>query len=153
MEERRALKFLRIAGSSFLYTVIVVSVCTSFFLFPVSKETLMFFCYVYAYIFYTAVTASSLYFGYWLTRRHCKYFREFLAACFIHTVLSTLALLCTLYVIFFLMDLMIANGRADIFATVKLFSFSEERFAFVSPIAFFLGGGFYWLYHRREDDT
>ena len=153
MEERRALKFLRIAGSSLLYSVIVFSVCTSIFLFPVSKETLMFFCYVYAYIFYITVTASSLYLGYWLTRRHCKYFAEFLTTCIIHTVVSTLALVCTLYVIFFLMDLMIANGRADVFTTVRLFSFSGYKFAFISPISFFLGGGFYWLYHRREDDT
>lgn len=153
MEKRMALKFLRIAGASFLYTVIVVSVCTSAFLFPVSKEILFFIFCVYFYIFYITVTASSLYFGYWLTRRHCKYFREFLIACLIHTVLSTLALLCTLYVIFFLMDLMIGSGSADIFATVKSFSFSDYKLAFVSPISFFLGGSFYWLYHRTEDDT
>ena len=153
MEKRMARKFLRIAGASFLYTVIIVSVCTSAFLFPVSKEILFFIFCVYFYVFYITVTASSLYFGYWLTRRHCKYFREFLIACLIHTVLSTLALLCTLYVIFVLMDLMIGSGSSDIFATVKLFSFSDYKFAFVSPISFFLGGGFYWLYHRREDDT
>ena len=153
MEKRMALKFLRIAGASFLYTVIVVSVCTSIFLFPVSKETLMFFCYVYAYIFYITVTASSLYLGYWLTRWNCKHFGEFLITCFIHTLLSTLALVCTMYVFVFLINSVYTSGGSDIFATVNMYSFSKYKFAFISPISFFLGGSFYWLYHRTKDDT
>jgi len=102
------------------------------------------FC-VYGYIFYISVTVSSLYVGFRLTRRHCKYFREFLTACFIHTVLSTLALICTLYFIFFLMDLMNAGNGSGIFATVASFAFSDYKFAIVSPVSFFLGGGYYWL--------
>jgi len=152
MEERMALKFLRIARASLLYTVIVFSVCTSITLIR-NQEILMLVFLGYIYFFYIAVTASSLYFGYWLTRRHCKHFGEFLIACLIHTVLSTLALLCTLYVFFFLIDSKDTSGGSSIFLTLKFFLFSEQKFAFVSPISFFLGGGFYWLYHRTEDDT
>jgi|GEM_PF-2289464 len=153
MEKRMTLKFLRIAGASFLFTMIVVSVCTSLFLLPVSKDTMFFIYCIYFYIYYITVTATSLYFGYWVTRRNCKYFREFLFVCFIHTVLSTLALLCALYVILFLMDLMNTGDGSRIFSTVKALSFSDYKFALVSPISFFLGGGFYWVYHRSEDDT
>lgn len=145
MDERMAIKFLRIARASFLYTVIVVAVCTSAFLLPVSKEILFFIFCIYGYIFYITVTVSSLCFGFWLTGRHCRYFREFLTACFIHTVLSTLALLCTLYIIFLLMDLMNAGDGSGIFATVTSFAFSDYKFALVSPVSFFLGGGYYWL--------
>ena len=152
MEKRMPLKFLRIARASLLYTVIVFSVCTSITLIR-NQEILMLVFLGYIYFFYIAVTASSLYFGYWLTRRHCKYFGEFLIACLIHTVLSTLALLCTMYVFFFLIDLMESGDGSYIFASVKAFSFSGYKFAFVSPVSFFLGGSFYWLYHRTEDDT
>ena len=145
MEEHLAPKYLRIARASFLYTVIVVTVCTSGFLLPVSKEILFFIFCIYGYIFYIIVTVSSLYVGFRLTGKHCKYFREFLAACFIHTVLSTLALICTLYLIFFLMDLMNAGDGSGIFATVTSFAFSDYKFAVVSPVSFFLGGGYYWL--------
>ena len=152
MEKRRALKFLRIAGASLLYSVIAFSACTSITLIR-NQEVGMLVFLGYVYSFYIVVTASSLYFGYWLTRRHCKYFWEFLAECVIHTVLSTLTLLCTLYVFFFLIDLMESGDGSYIFASVKAFSFSGCKLAFVSPISFFLGGGFYWLYHRTEDDT
>ena len=152
MEKRMPLKFLRIGRASLLYSVIVFSVCTSITLIR-NKEILMLIFIAYIYIFYIAVTASSLYFGYWLTRRHCKYFGEFLIACLIHTVLSTLALLCIMYVFFFVIDLMESSDVSYIFASVKAFSFSDYKFAFISPVSFFLGGGFYWLYHRREDDT
>ena len=149
-------KFLRVAGVSFLYTAVVVSVYMGILLLQFEKDALYVLMPLGLLIGYATIIPTSLYLGYRLTKKHCKNFMDVCIVCFIFTAASAIILLCVSYVILFVEKLMYSNGDIkilDILEGVWQYAFSQGRFVFVLTISFLVGVGIYWLYHDKEDDT
>src|SRR5659263_158446 len=155
MEESTIRKFLRMAISVFLYASIVASACIGIRSMPVEQEAWAILSPCYVLLFFIIVIPTSFYLGYRSTRKHCQCGKDVWMASFTFIIISTLTLLCVLYIILYEKEIMPPSFRrsTSIPKTVLSLVFSDYKFVFLAPVPFLVGAGIYWLVHGKRDQS